>query len=299
MDGTTAARRWAVLAAALLLSGWLSTLGPGVGTPSSNAVSGGSSGSSGTAGKAGSGGARRVRSGGPAGGAQSAAVRSETRPPPQIDCRWRKCIALTFDDGPMRGTSKLLEVLATHRARATFFVVGENVDAYPGLVRQEAQAGHEIANHSYTHADLRRSSVPRIRSEIGRTQLAIRRITGRTPTLFRPPYGSTDRRVAAAARQNGLAQIIWSVDTADWRNRDARIVERRVVRGARRGGIVLMHDIHPTTIAAVPAILRRLAAQGYTFVTVTELFTSKAPVPGRKYIGPIVASAGTNGREGS
>ncbi|WP_233511117.1 polysaccharide deacetylase family protein [Actinomadura craniellae] len=200
-----------------------------------------------------------------------------------IDCTVVKCIALTFDDGPMPGTAKLLNTLAAHKARATFFVVGVNVAAYPDLVRRAVAEGHEIGNHSWSHADLGRSSKGKVRSEIGRTQDAVRRAIGRPPDLFRPPYGSTDGQVAAIARQNGLPQIIWSVDTFDWRDRNSRVVERRAVREAHRGAIILMHDIHRTSVSAVPHILEALARKGYVFVTVSELYSGQTLSPGTKY----------------
>ncbi|MWK37476.1 polysaccharide deacetylase family protein [Actinomadura sp. J1-007] len=203
--------------------------------------------------------------------------------PPPVDCRARKCVALTFDDGPMDSTAKLLDLLASRKVKATFFLVGRNAAARPDLVRREQNEGHAVANHSYTHADLGRSSSGRIASELSKTQDAIRRATGVTPTLMRPPYGSTSAKVASVTKRMGLAQVLWTVDPLDWQIRDAKAVERRIVRATRPGHIVLMHDIHPTTVAAVPAILKRLSAKGYEFVTVPELY-GKPLKPGRKYV---------------
>ncbi|MFD0684976.1 polysaccharide deacetylase family protein [Actinomadura fibrosa] len=200
-----------------------------------------------------------------------------------MDCRHAKCVALTFDDGPMESTGKLLDILEERRVRATFFLVGENVEAHPGLVWRERQAGHEIANHSWSHADLGRASEKKAVSEVARTQEAIRRAIGETPVLMRPPYGSTDKRLAAITRRMNLAQVLWTVDPLDWEVRDRRAVERRVTRAVRPGYVVLMHDIHPTTVAAVPEIIDRLKAKGYRFVTVSELFGGRL-TPGRKYV---------------
>jgi peptidoglycan/xylan/chitin deacetylase (PgdA/CDA1 family) len=224
----------------------------------------------------------------PAGGASPSPTPRAALPialPPRahINCAVAKCVALTFDDGPLPGTAKLLDTLAARKARATFFVVGINVAAYPGLVRRAAVEGHEIGNHSWSHTDLGRSSKKKIESEIGRTQEAVRRVTGLPPTLFRPPYGSTDAQVAAVARRHRVAQFIWSADTFDWRDRNPSVVMRRAVRDARPGGIILMHDIHATTVAAVPRILDRLAAKGYVFVTITELYSGRSFAPGQKY----------------
>ncbi|MFI6516232.1 polysaccharide deacetylase family protein [Spirillospora sp. NPDC050679] len=216
------------------------------------------------------------------------AAPQKAAPPPappvvRTDCAKAKCVALTFDDGPMGPTAELLDVLAAHRARATFFLVGRNVAARPDLVRRELAAGHELGNHGYTHADLGRSPAAKVEAELTRTQQAIEQAAGVTPGLMRPPYGSTDRTVARIAKRMGLAQVMWSVDPLDWSARDSATVERRVVKGARPGRILLMHDIHPSTVAAVPGILRRLAAKGYVFVTVSELY-GRPLVPGRKYV---------------
>nr|WP_033424629.1 polysaccharide deacetylase family protein [Actinomadura flavalba] len=200
----------------------------------------------------------------------------------KVDCGRRKCVALTFDDGPMGATSRLLGILERRRVRVTFFLVGRNAASHPEIVRRTAAGGHELANHSDTHTDLGAASSRKVRDELARTQRAIRQATGTTPTLMRPPYGSTDGTVAAAAKREGLAQILWSVDPLDWQVRDARTVAQRVVRRTRPGDIVLLHDIHPTTVAATPVIIDRLAANGYTFVTVTELFGHR-PQPGRRY----------------
>ncbi|WP_306434460.1 polysaccharide deacetylase family protein, partial [Actinomadura roseirufa] len=205
----------------------------------------------------------------------------QRRQPP--DCARLRCVALTFDDGPAESTGRLLDVLAARQVRATFFLIGENAAAHPEMVRREVAAGHEVANHSYTHADLGRASQKKIMSELTRTQDAVRRASGVTPVLLRPPYGSTSRRLTRDARRLGLSQILWTVDPLDWEIRDTGSVERRVMKEVRPGNVVLMHDIHPTTVAAVPRILDRLSAKGYVFVTVTELFGGEL-VPGEQYV---------------
>ncbi|MCW2898738.1 MAG: polysaccharide deacetylase [Streptosporangiaceae bacterium] len=202
---------------------------------------------------------------------------------PAVDCWVRRCVALTFDDGPAPGTAHLLDILRARRVRATFFVLGCQVAAYPQLLRRESADGHEIGDHSYSHADLSAIPTGAVESEIGRTQKAIWRLTGNTPVLFRPPYGSTDRQVAAVARRHGLAQILWAVDPLDWRDRDSAVVQRRVVHAANSGSIILLHDIHPTTVAAVPGIVAKLSKAGFVFVTVSELYGGKPLTSGRKY----------------
>ncbi|MGI5163297.1 polysaccharide deacetylase family protein [Spirillospora sp. CA-253888] len=205
--------------------------------------------------------------------------------PVQADCARAKCIALTFDDGPGPYTARLLDDLAAAKARATFFVVGDNADVHADLLRREAAEGHEIGNHTQSHRDLSRLSAVKVNSDVQRTQQVVRTTVGRAPTLLRPPYGATNATVAGVARSLGLRQIMWSVDTEDWRDRDAAVVADRAVRHARPGAVILMHDIHKTTVDAVPDVLRRLAAKGYTFVTVSELPEAKNVPPGGRFGG--------------
>ncbi|MFJ4981434.1 polysaccharide deacetylase family protein [Streptomyces coeruleorubidus] len=185
------------------------------------------------------------------------------------DCKKVKCIALTFDDGPaVPETSALLTHLARYKARATFFTVGQNVAAHPDLVRAEAKAGHEIGNHSWNHPDLTRLTPQQVASQLNRTSAAIKAATGKTPTLFRPPYGAVNRTVRAAT---ALSPVLWDVDTEDWKYRDPAKVARTVITKAQPNDVVLLHDIHATSVAAVPEILRTLTARGYHFVTVSHL----------------------------
>ncbi|MBN6053362.1 polysaccharide deacetylase family protein [Nonomuraea sp. RK-328] len=213
-----------------------------------------------------------------------AAVQPEWPARRVVDCRRRKCVALTFDDGPGEYTGKLLDLLRARHARATFFVLGEMVAAdHAGFTRRMVEDGHELGNHSWSHPPLTAMSDERLRSELADTEAIVQRTTGVRMRLMRPPYGETDARVAAQARLEGLAQILWTVDTLDWRDRDSRIVARRA-GAAAPGSIVLMHDIHPTSVAAVPGVLDTLAKKGYRFVTVSELY-GRTPLPGRTYSG--------------
>lgn len=199
----------------------------------------------------------------------------------KLNCKHTKCIALTFDDGPGEHTGKLLDILADHRVRATFFVVGQMVAEDHHNVRRIADSGHELGNHSWSHAQLTRLSTGGIKYELQHTQNLVERLTGVRMRVMRPPYGSTDGRVTTETRHEGLAQILWNVDTLDWRDRVSSVVAHRAAK-AQPGSIVLMHDIHKSTVDAVPALLRSLEKKGYTFVTVSELY-NKPPAPGRKY----------------
>ena len=195
-----------------------------------------------------------------------------------MDCARKRCVALTFDDGPGPYTSALIHTLLGAGAPATFFMIGEHVDTFPGLARQVGAAGFEIGNHSYSHPDLTRLSSAEVDAQLARTNLAILRATGHRPTLLRPPYGARDRRVDRIAARSGLGEVLWDVDTLDWKHHDAKAVRRAVRRDVRRGSIVLLHDIQPTTVQAVPKLIAQLRRQRYTLVTVSELIGK--PVPG-------------------
>lgn len=185
------------------------------------------------------------------------------------DCKKVKCVALTFDDGPAAPeTATLLTYLAEYKARATFFTTGQNVAAHPELVRAEAKAGHEVGNHSWNHPDLTNLTPEQVASQLGRTSAAIKAATGKAPSVFRPPYGAMNAQVKSATT---LSPVMWDVDTEDWKYRDADKVARTVIDQTQRNDVVLMHDIHPTSVAAVPQILRTLTAQGYHFVTISHL----------------------------
>ncbi|MFB4312762.1 polysaccharide deacetylase family protein [Actinomadura sp. 21ATH] len=201
-------------------------------------------------------------------------------PPRRIDCVRVKCLALTFDDGPGEYTGQVLDDLRGHGVRATFYMLGQNVGAHRGLVRRMALEGHEVANHSWSHADMTGLSSGAVRSEVKRTQDAIKQASGVAPTSFRPPYGSTDARVGKAV---GMPQILWSVDSLDWLHRNVRKNVRAGVSEPEKGGVVLFHDIHKPTVTAVPEILAGLKKRGFTLVTVTELFQGQRLKPGGKY----------------
>lgn len=192
--------------------------------------------------------------------------------PRDIDCRIERCVALTFDDGPGLYTDKLLKALADAGARATFFVLGDVSAARPTALRKIAAGGHEIATHTWDHRALPSLTDAQVRSELTRSADVIEKITGTRPDLMRPPYGSLSSRVVGILGAREWPIILWSLDPEDWKDRNADTVYRRVLAGTQPGEIVLLHDIHATTVAAVPRILAALADRGYTFVTVSELY---------------------------
>lgn len=188
-----------------------------------------------------------------------------------VNCSKHKCIALTFDDGPGPYTEKLLHELARAEVHATFFLVGRNVAARPGVVARIVADGHAVGNHTWDHVFMTKSRKAVIANQVDRTAAAIGSAAGVTTTLVRPPYGATDKRARAVLAARNDAQILWSVDTQDWSNRSVKKTTKRAVKGARPGAIVLMHDIRPTTVKAVPKIIKKLTKRGYTFVTVPQL----------------------------
>ncbi|MEV4062058.1 polysaccharide deacetylase family protein [Nonomuraea dietziae] len=200
-----------------------------------------------------------------------------------VDCEKDKCVALTFDDGPGPFTGELLEQLKRAGARATFFTVGTNVAANPELVTDMREQGHLVANHTWSHRDLTKLSSSKITDALARAQSVISAELGQAPTLLRPPYGAANKQVATIARRLGLSLVNWDVDTRDGHERNPAAVVRRAVAGAHPGAIILMHDVHRTTVQALPAILRQLAEKGYTFVTVPELYGSAGMQAGHTY----------------
>jgi len=194
----------------------------------------------------------------------------------------RPFVALTFDDGPHPElTPQLLDILRSEGVRATFYVVGRNVQTYPEIARRIVAEGHEIANHTWSHPALTGLSSARLEKEIASTSEVIQRVTGRRPTNMRPPYGAVNDRVRQSMfKDHGLDVIMWSVDPLDWRRPGAEVVRQRLVAGAKPGGILLAHDIHPGTIEAMPGTIRDLKAKGFGFATVSQLLAlQEAPAP--------------------
>ena len=188
-------------------------------------------------------------------------------------------IAMTFDDGPQEKlTPKLLDLLAQHHVKATFFVIGQNVAEHPEIVARAAREGHEIGNHSWSHPNLAKMSEESIRRQLRQTDDAIRDAIGRRPTLMRPPYGNlTTRQKQWVHQEFGYRIILWDVDPFDWKRPGPAVICNRIMTETRPGSIVLSHDIHAGTIQAMPDTLNQLEAKGYKFVTVSELIAMAKP----------------------
>ncbi|WP_438349363.1 polysaccharide deacetylase family protein [Paenibacillus sp. FA6] len=197
-----------------------------------------------------------------------------------------KVIALTFDDGPdYTRTPEILNLLKQYQAKATFFVVGNRVEKFPHIVKQEFLEGHEIGNHSYDHASFQNISRTKLLTELNLTQEAIYNATGHKPILFRPPGGSYNETAVNICKENDLLMILWSwdQDTKDWASPGVDKIVNKVLNNVDNGDIILMHDfVHNSTqtVDALKIILPELIKRGYSFVTVSELLSNK-DLPGR------------------
>ncbi|MFH3478912.1 polysaccharide deacetylase family protein [Xanthobacter variabilis] len=198
-------------------------------------------------------------------------------------------IAITFDDGPNPETTpKLLKILEARGIKATFFVVGTRASENPELLRRMAEAGHEIGNHSWNHPQLPKVSVQEADRQISQTSAAIHAAIGKDPIYLRPPYGAMNNTLRKHIEDKfGLAMVYWSADSLDWKNRDTQSIYDKVMAQTRPGGIILMHDIHATTVAAVPRVVDALIAKGYKFVTVSELIAMNRPVPRKEEVASL------------
>lgn len=188
-------------------------------------------------------------------------VRAEAQP---------KYAVLTFDDGPSgRFTRRLLEGLKERDVKATFLLCGYRIKDYPEEARQIAQEGHEIGIHGYSHDCMCCMSREQVGREILDTAALLPK--GVHPIFLRPPGGKCGEAMYAAAKQQGLAVLNWSLDSRDWALKDAAALTRRVVENVRDGDVILMHDMYDSSVDAALAIIDRLTEQGYRFVTATQL----------------------------
>ena len=180
-----------------------------------------------------------------------------------------KRVALTFDDGPHpRYTEQLLEGLRKRNVRVTFFVLGQSAELYPDLIREMAQDGHLIGNHTYSHMQLTRRNGQLFAEELQKTDAVIYEITGQHTEFVRPPYGAWDKRYEESLN---MIQVLWNVDPLDWCCSDAGTVVSRVLEKTNENSIILLHDVYASSVEAALAIIDELSARGYEFVTVDEI----------------------------
>ena len=193
----------------------------------------------------------------------------------------QKLAALTFDDGPSTYSDQILDTLKRHGAKATFFVNGYKVNTYAEQIRRMVAEGHQIANHTYNHPYLAKSSAAVIRQEVTSTAAALTTVTGLTGTgetgfYLRPPYGSYNSSVAATT---GVPVIWCTVDSGDWKYQDANRLVRYTSSVLKDGDIVVMHETHKSTAQGLGRLLDQLQAQGFELVTVEDLFWRRGIIP--------------------
>lgn len=186
-------------------------------------------------------------------------------------------VAMTFDDGPHpQNTPRLLDILRARNIKATFYVIGRNVDRYPQIARRIVAEGHEIGNHTYTHRKLTTLSDAQVRQEMSKTQNSIGKATGVRPATMRPPYGALHTRQRKEVfSEFGYPTILWSVDPEDWRRPGVAVVRSRLVNRAHNGAILLAHDLHAPTVDAMPGTFDSLLGKGYKFITVSQMLAQK------------------------
>jgi peptidoglycan/xylan/chitin deacetylase (PgdA/CDA1 family) len=189
-------------------------------------------------------------------------------------------LALTYDDGPNDAhTSQLLEVLARHEVKATFFLLGRHVEARPEIARAVAEAGHTVGNHGYSHRNLIFLSSSDTRRELTRTSQAIEAATGIRPALFRPPFGGRRPGTFAIVCECGMTPVMWRAAGNDWSAESAESIAQRVMGRVKGGEVILLHDgghralgaDRSRTVRATEEIVRRCRDEGYRFVTVAEM----------------------------
>ncbi|MCR5791878.1 MAG: polysaccharide deacetylase family protein [Lachnospiraceae bacterium] len=180
----------------------------------------------------------------------------------------KKMVALTYDDGPSYFTDDILDILKKHNQVATFFVVGSRVNTYKKQMKRAYDMGCQIGNHTYDHTILTSAGNAKIKSQIKKTNVAIKKITGEKVVIMRPPGGGYNSSVGKAVN---MPMILWSVDTRDWATRNATSTKNKVLKDVKDGDIVLMHDLYEPTAKASKTIIPKLVKKGYQLVTVSEL----------------------------
>lgn len=213
-----------------------------------------------------------------------APIVSQDSTPREIDPD-KPMIAITFDDGPSAHTDRLLDIFARYGGKGTFFVLGNLIDGRKNTVKRIVAEGHEIGNHSWSHRQLTNLSEEEITDQIMMTRAKIYDTVGVDSLIMRPPYGACDDTVKAVGAKVGVSFVNWSVDTLDWKSKNAVAVHNEIMKYASDGAIILCHDLHKTTVDAMETVLPELIGKGYQLVTVSELmeYSEKTLEAGKMY----------------
>lgn len=181
----------------------------------------------------------------------------------------KKKVAITFDDGPNpKNTKKVLETLNKYDAKATFFMIGKEVERHPDIAKEVAAAGHEIGNHSWFHENLTKLTISDALDNLHRTNEKIFEATGVYPTIYRPPYGAINESLNLAIP---MEKVMWTIDTQDWKYKNLNHLMNEIQTNLQDGSIILLHDIHESTANALDTIVNYIVTQGYECVTISEL----------------------------
>ena len=181
-------------------------------------------------------------------------------------------IALTFDDGPNANTTKILELLKKYNAKATFFILGTNIEGNENTIKRMQELNMEIASHMYSHKLITKLTDKEILAEIKKTDKLIYGLTNKYPSLIRPSYGTSNRKIK---RLIDRPIILWDIDTLDWKYHNSKRISSKVINKVHDGDIVLMHDIYTATANSLEITIPKLQKKGYQLVTVSELFYYK------------------------
>lgn len=187
----------------------------------------------------------------------------------------KKLLVLTFDDGPSKYTTQLLEILKKENIKATFFVLGEKVEKNQDIIASQYEDGHIIGIHSYKHVFFTKISDEEIREQISKTSDLITDVTNVCPTYIRVPYGIINARVKNILKEYNLENILWTVDSLDWNYKNTQKTVSHVINTTHGNDIILMHDTYKTTIEAVEQIIKYYKDKGYVFVSINEFYKIK------------------------
>lgn len=190
--------------------------------------------------------------------------------------RNKKYLALTFDDGPHpKETNEVLDVLKKYNVKATFFIAGKHANWYSEPLIRASKEGHEIGNHTFNHPDISNLSNKQLEEEILKCEEVLLKVTGKRPTLFRPPYGSYKQsELTEIVNKLGYKVVLWTtVDAKDWKNPGAENIANTIINNAKNGDIILLHDYATeNTVEALDILIPKMQSKGYKFVTVSELY---------------------------